>query len=418
MNNDCLVLLTKVYPFDKGEEFIEREIPVLAHSFHRIILIATSTADQAVQTRQVPENVEVHQIKASSVQRKIPVQALSFFPFTGYRGLAGPDERAAEKGSLKKKAFLTYFSAKAMAVYRLCSKILENCNLAAFDAVTYYSYWLYDTAAAAIKLREQSPCTKTKTVSRAHRYDLYASRNAMNYLPLRYYILQHLDGAYPCSEDGSRYLKHAYPSFQDKIHTAYLGTEDYGLGPTPQGGTLRIVSCCHISPVKRVELLAQSLSPLKGSGLSLSWTHFGAGEGLDALRSYAEEHLSFMEYSFPGSVPNAELMQYYQEYPVDLFINTSSSEGLPVSIIEACSFGIPSIATNVGGTSEIVKESETGFLLEEAFAPQELADLILFFSGKNKEELQALRSRCRSLWKTQFDAKQNFERFAQEIKPE
>lgn len=41
----------------------------------------------------------------------------------------------------------------------------------------------------------------------------------------------------------------------------------------------------------------------------------------------------------------------------------SDSEGIPVSIMEAMSFGIPVIARNVGGMSEIVNE-ENGLLLE------------------------------------------------------
>ena len=39
-----------------------------------------------------------------------------------------------------------------------------------------------------------------------------------------------------------------------------------------------------------------------------------------------------------------------QAQPYHVFLNVSSSEGVPVSIIEAMSFGIPCIATNVGGT--------------------------------------------------------------------
>ena len=33
----CLILLTKTYPFDKGEEFIEDEVPLLAKAFDRLV---------------------------------------------------------------------------------------------------------------------------------------------------------------------------------------------------------------------------------------------------------------------------------------------------------------------------------------------------------------------------------------------
>ena len=58
--------------------------------------------------------------------------------------------------------------------------------------------------------------------------------------------------------------------------------------------------------------------------------------------------------------------------PIDIFINVSSSEGLPVAIMEAISFDIPIIATNVGGTSEIVTP-ETGILIAPDSAPELIA---------------------------------------------
>jgi len=51
-----------------------------------------------------------------------------------------------------------------------------------------------------------------------------------------------------------------------------------------------------------------------------------------------------------------------------LFINTSSSEGIPVSMMEAQSFGIPILAMDVGGVREIVGP-QTGRLLQQDDPP-------------------------------------------------
>ncbi len=51
-----------------------------------------------------------------------------------------------------------------------------------------------------------------------------------------------------------------------------------------------------------------------------------------------------------------DLMLFFKENSVDLFINASITEGTPVSIMEAISCGIPIIATDVGGNPEIVSE--------------------------------------------------------------
>lgn len=48
----------------------------------------------------------------------------------------------------------------------------------------------------------------------------------------------------------------------------------------------------------------------------------------------------------------------------DVFVLPSYYEGLPISILEAMSYGKPIISTNVGGIPEIVKDGENGFLIE------------------------------------------------------
>lgn len=63
---------------------------------------------------------------------------------------------------------------------------------------------------------------------------------------------------------------------------------------------------------------------------------------------------------FMGSLPNAGA---YNEY-ADLFMLSSNYEGLPMTIIEAMSFGKPVVASNVGGISEIVVNNENGFTVE------------------------------------------------------
>ncbi|WP_270565450.1 glycosyltransferase [Clostridium beijerinckii] len=413
---NCLVLLTKVFPFDKGEEFIEGEIKMLSEAFEKVIVIATSVADDAIQTRNIPSNFEVHKIKASKIKHSLPISAVKLFPFYNYNGCVDKEERNAISGSIKKKAYLTYFTAKANSVLKEVLEIIKKYNMDEYSGITLYSYWLYDIAFVAIKLKELYGKKITRVVSRTHRYDLYANENSMNYIPLRHYFLRNLDAVYPCSDDGSNYLKKLYPDYSAKIKTAYLGTKDYGTSQGSKDSTYRIVSCCHVSPVKRIDLLTKSLVTLKDSGLNLKWTHFGAGDGLDEIKEYARENLDFMDTSFPGSVKNSELMEYYKNEPVDLFINTSSSEGLPVSIMEACSFSIPTIATNVGGTAEIVKEGETGLLLDKDFDPEELGNKIKYMAEISEEEKQKFRDRCRSLWTENFCADSNFRKFAHEIR--
>jgi glycosyltransferase involved in cell wall biosynthesis len=65
---------------------------------------------------------------------------------------------------------------------------------------------------------------------------------------------------------------------------------------------------------------------------------------------------------FSGQKNQAELIEILSA--TDIFVNPSYSEGLPTSVIEAASIGLPIIATDVGGTREIITTGKTGILVQ------------------------------------------------------
>ena len=91
---------------------------------------------------------------------------------------------------------------------------------------------------------------------------------------------------------------------------------------------------------------------------------------------------------------------------VDSFINISSTEGLPVAIMEAISFNVPVIGTDVGGISEIVTP-ETGILLS---SNPELSEILNALYKIRHAELNP-----RSYWERNFNANANFPKFINEI---
>ena len=54
-----LILLTNYFPFAKGEEYLESEIPHLASRFADIVVVPLMTMPGMHQTRSVPPGVRV-----------------------------------------------------------------------------------------------------------------------------------------------------------------------------------------------------------------------------------------------------------------------------------------------------------------------------------------------------------------------
>src|SRR5699024_8934872 len=144
---------------------------------------------------------------------------------------------------------------------------------------------------------------------------------------------------------------------QSNLEIRYLGTNKLynDLNPIVQDETIRIVSCSHIIPIKRVELILKALDSMEN--YNIEWTHIGDGERLTEIKNLAQKKINNrLKIYFMGNQQNKDIHKLYSSKPFDLFINVSIAEGIPVTLMEAIAYGIPIIATDVGGNSEIVRD--------------------------------------------------------------
>ncbi len=96
----------------------------------------------------------------------------------------------------------------------------------------------------------------------------------------------------------------------------------------------------------------------------------------------------------PGPLRYLQIDKLDEFFPgIDLFIMPSKSEGLGSSALWAMAYGIPVIATRVGGLPEIVTENETGWLIPPN-SPHALADAIIDASSM-RERLMAFGRQAR-----------------------
>ena len=133
------------------------------------------------------------------------------------------------------------------------------------------------------------------------------------------------------------------------------------------------------------------------------------------MQEYAKEKLpTNVSYCFKGNTDNQDIIHYYQNNFVDLFILLSHSEGLPVCIMEALSFGIPTIATNAGGVGEAINNNN-GILLPVDFISGEVAKYIIKYFNYNDKQITQLRRNARQTYLDMFSADKNFNNFAKSL---
>ncbi len=108
-----------------------------------------------------------------------------------------------------------------------------------------------------------------------------------------------------------------------------------------------------------------------------------------------------------GFVSDENLPLYYNA--ADLFtLPSKSGEGLPLVVLEAMSCGLPVIATNVGGTSEVMSE-DYGKLVPPN-SPDSLAEALVEFSRK---DLTALKKDLRTMMEQKYSWDKNVEKLSE-----
>ena len=141
--------------------------------------------------------------------------------------------------------------------------------------------------------------------------------------------------------------------------------------------------------------------------LNIEWVHIGGGNELSYYQSIAKlKSLPNAEIKFLGDLSGINLIQYIKSRPVDVFVNSSSSEGLSLALMEALSMGIPLIATRVGGNIELMS-NENGILLPQSASAVDLADAFQYFI-ENPKEIEQWRINSRLCWEKHFNATKNF----------
>jgi colanic acid/amylovoran biosynthesis glycosyltransferase len=174
------------------------------------------------------------------------------------------------------------------------------------------------------------------------------------------------------------------PSSFKVVHCG-LSIRKYAYRP-PRQQVERLFCAARLSSEKGLTFLIQALRILRDEGYPLELRLAGDGPSKNHLKKLSQELGLSDHIHFLGYLSEEEVIDELQAS--DIFVLPSFVEGLPVSAMEAMAVGVPVIATNIAGTSELIADGKTGILVRPSDA-RTLADAVVRMKHDHSFRLRA-----------------------------
>lgn len=395
-----LILTTNSFPESKGEAFLEAEFPFLVNNFEKIYI---NPFDLNTSLHNSISNFNWEVVQLPQNKKKLRYLLIQNFGLICSAWLTELVKSKRPFYYLKRaKKFLNLWLGWLSEAERWHQFLLkfESKN------TIIYSYW-YENQAIPLSILAAQDRLPFRWISRAHGWDVDRLQRKDLIIPFRNWMAKHTpDVIASISEFGQRKLKKDY-NIKSLVYR--LGTKDIGLAnKNPPTQVFKLVSISSLIPLKRVHLIINTLKELK---LPYEWHHYGDGPLLNELAKQSNMHN--IKVDFKGYVNHKELLSQLHSNGYDVMVHLSELEGIPVSIMECMSMGIPCIACDTGGISELVND-DNGWKIDVKFDTKNLAHLITRIAA-NKDVIAKKGLASRLFWKEHYDASQNFNLFVKEV---
>lgn len=157
-------------------------------------------------------------------------------------------------------------------------------------------------------------------------------------------------------------------------------------------------------PQKGWQILAEAAERLNRDRVRVRVVLAGRGPDEAVAAEWARRHADWAE--FRGFVPGP---REHVMPALDVLCLMSQWEGLPMSIVEAMSIGLPVIATDVGGVAEAVADGLTGLIVERnADALERAVESLL----ADRSRLLAMQAAARAVFCERFTLERIVDRYA------
>lgn len=405
-----VAIITSYFPYGTPEQFFEAELPLWAASEHEVTLLPMRSTGPA---RPVPDGIAVDTSLAvldTWRRRGTPANLLrACLDASTWREVIG----VVRRQGFTVRAVAEIISTEAQVL--LLRKRIEDLVARGPGYDVMYSYW-HGTAAYAAGAAAANGANIGSTVARAHRVDVDEESRPSGHYPRKRHYQAAIDVHAPISDAGANYLVETYAIDPSRILVSRLGCRVTGQRTsTSPDGEYRILSSSFVTPLKRVDAIHRAVLSVADTlpELQVSWTHLGSGAEFDEVQHAAERHKKKnLTVDLAGQIPHHQVLEHLATEPVDVFVNFSQIEGVPVSIMEAMAGGVPAVAPAVGGISEILDES-VGRLLSTNPTEDDLAAALLSVREDSKSE--SMRCAAAALVGATYNADANFQEFINRI---
>jgi len=354
-----ILYVTHRLPYTAGETFIIPEITELLAQGHEVLIVPVRPPQPVVNDDAHPLVPRTH--------------AIPFTPSTIGAALfgAGVTMPARTVGSL----WLARRSWDLVPGVAAALKGVYVARLARrWGAEHIHAHWANKPATLAMTA---SALTGIPWSFTAHRYDIVANDLLAEKLAAARF------GRFIAQNALELAAERVPPAALRKAIVLPMGVE---LGARPAPGERPrarpvVMWAANLIEVKGHRYLLEAAALLKGRGIDVELRLPGDGEMRNALR----QHISALglddRVTMPGRLPHREVLSLYRAGEVDcvaapsLDMGGGLREGLPVTILEAMSYGIPIVATNTAGIPEAVEDGVSGLLVPQADATA-LADAL------------------------------------------
>ena len=158
--------------------------------------------------------------------------------------------------------------------------------------------------------------------------------------------------------------------------------------------------------LKGVLNFVQSISEILEKEEKTKFLIGGDGQLRDEIEKYLAHKNLNDKVTLAGWIPHDELPDYLNE--LKLLVLPSYTEGLPNVMLEAMACGTPVLATSVGAIPDVIKDGETGFIMENN-SPECIAKNVI--RALNHQDLEEIAENGRELVGKEYTYEAAVERY-------